>query len=435
MTLPIGDTMHIYASFESGVDYTVRIKVRMRDAVDGGILEESLRKTEQRYPYFSVRLVRSGQAYDYEKNPAPVALLHTSRKVTLNSPETNGQVWAVCYEDDCIYLDFFHGISDGTGMYMVLATLLYYYCNGRYGLTDHTGVHTLEEPVTPQELYDPLATPLAERLMREGAVSMSEDGLFGALEQPKNAPSEAFTILQDGGAAPTEPTIYDIEIPERAFVSFTSASDASPGTMVSLLLLRALDKLYPQRTKPLIGTYVVNARPMVGAVGTYHNCISSLDFTYEGKLREMPFASQNTAFRGITFLGSDDEKIQRNMAGFDRTVRDILASCPTLEEKRIAFAKMRTASVNRHTSIVSYTGQWAHPATGQYIREMWVHAPSANNCLGELAAVGGKILLSLHFYSDSWDLVDLFFEELTANAIPYELRRVAPNDVPVFTEP
>ena len=90
--------------------------------------------------------------------------------------------------------------------------------------------------------------------------------------------------------------------------------------------------------------------------------------------------------------------------------------------------------MNRHTSIVSYTGQWAFP-TGQYIREMWVHAPSANNCLGELAAVGGKILLSLHFCSDSRDLVDLFFEELTANAIPYELRRVAPNDVPVFAEP
>jgi hypothetical protein len=49
--------------------------------------------------------------------------------------------------------------------------------------------------------------------------------------------------------------------------------------------------------------------------------------------------------------------------------------------------------------------------------------------------VGGKILLSLHFCSDSRDLVDLFFEELTANAIPYELRRVAPNDVPVFAEP
>lgn len=81
------------------------------------------------------------------------------------------------------------------------------------------------------------------------------------------------------------------------------------------------------RTKPLIGTYVVNARPLVGAVGTYHNCISSLDFTYEGKLREM------------------------------------------------------------------------------------------------------------HFCSDSRDLVDLFFEELTANAIPYELRRVAPNDVPAFAEP
>ena len=51
MKLPIGDTMHIYASLESGVDYTVRLQVRMQDPIDGQLLRDALQKTEKRYPY------------------------------------------------------------------------------------------------------------------------------------------------------------------------------------------------------------------------------------------------------------------------------------------------------------------------------------------------------------------------------------------------
>ena len=41
-------------------------------------------------------------------------------------------------------------------MYMVLATLLYYYCEKRYGVTDHTGICTLDDPILPQETIDPM---------------------------------------------------------------------------------------------------------------------------------------------------------------------------------------------------------------------------------------------------------------------------------------
>ena len=76
-----------------------------------------------------------------------LVLFHTSESVTLNSFESNYHIWAVCYQDDRIHLDISHGITDGTGMYTVLATLLYYYCVERYGLTDHTGIRTLEDPI------------------------------------------------------------------------------------------------------------------------------------------------------------------------------------------------------------------------------------------------------------------------------------------------
>jgi hypothetical protein len=37
---------------------------------------------------------------------------------------------------------------------------------------------------------------------------------------------------------------------------FTSANDASPGTMISLLIAHALDEMYPERSKPITSSYI-----------------------------------------------------------------------------------------------------------------------------------------------------------------------------------
>ena len=126
-----GSLMHVYGAFGAKVHYTARLTVRLTDPVDAGILQRALDGTQKRYPYFCVTLMRGREEqggreiFCYEENPRPVALLHRDEKVCLNAEDTNDHVWAVCYNEDRIHLDFFHGITDGTGMYKVLATLLY----------------------------------------------------------------------------------------------------------------------------------------------------------------------------------------------------------------------------------------------------------------------------------------------------------------------
>lgn len=419
MKIATGDLMHIYASFASDSDYTCRLILKMKDHVDGTVLENALRSTEKRYPYFSVHMHKNESECYYEANPSPVALINTDKKITLNAAETNGHIWAVCYKDDRIFLDFFHGITDGTGMYMVLATLLYYYCNERYGVTCHDGIRTLDDPILPEETADPLA-PLP---------------LIDLGKQLRPQVKEAFSIIRDGGDKPTDPFIYHIEIPEPAFVKFSSASDASPGTLISLLLLRALDNRFPQRTKPLVGSHVVNARPMLHENATYHNCITSLKFDYEGRLQTMPFSRQTTAFRGITFLKSDEDAVRKAMISFASLNRAVADSAPSLEEKKAAFGEIRSDLIKSYTSIVSYVGQWKYPDIGEHIDEFWTHAPLANNCLGELSAVGGKICFALHMRSESDELLDLLFAQFKEHGIPYVYKGIAAHDIPRFAEP
>ncbi len=414
-----GDSLHVYGSLGRGIDYTVRLALRLRDEVDGDMLCEALKKTEKRYPYFSVHLSKNDAECYFEENTAPVALLHTDRRITLNAPESNGHVWAVCYQGDRLFLDFYHGIADGTGMYMVLATLLYYYCSARYGVTDHEGIRTLEDSILPEETVDPLdLLPV---------VDLSK--------LPSQAPAPAFLVVDDGGAKPCAPTITDVEIPESAFVRFSSASDASPGTMVSLLLARAIDARYPRREKTIKGGYVVNGRPMLHAPKSHHNCVTTVRYDYSERLKNMPFDRQCTALRGITFVQSDEEYVQKMMTAVSSRYRAILAMPGSVEEKAQTFGRMIAGGRLFLTHIVSYVGQWKHKAIGAYIEEFWTHVPAANDFTTEISAINGKIGLSILRSFEDDELLELFFRQLEANGIPYTLRAKTTSDVARFQKP
>ena len=58
---------------------TCRMTVRMQDAIELTMMQEALRQTQTRYPYYSVRLGVTSDAngrehYEYDDNPAPWVL-------------------------------------------------------------------------------------------------------------------------------------------------------------------------------------------------------------------------------------------------------------------------------------------------------------------------------------------------------------------------
>ena len=297
--------MHVHGGFGAQADYTARISVKLDSPVDETILRRALAKAQKRYPYLNVHLKKGEGAFYYVKSPGPVALLHTDDRITLNSDETNGTVWAVCWNEDRIHLDTYHGVTDGTGMYRVLATLLYYYCNERYGVTEQEGIGLAEDKIPPEELADPQDT------IRPFACDI-----------PTAVFVPAFTLETDGGLTPSEPTIWDVEIPEDAFIRFTSENDASPGTMVSLIMARAIDSLYPDRSKEIVSAYVINARPMLDAGKTYHNCLSMAIFNYDERVKGMPLTRQCTVYRGKTFAQSYGEAVRNSVARSAEGIRE-----------------------------------------------------------------------------------------------------------------
>ena len=372
-TITTGDMMHVHGGFGAGVDYAVRLTVRLTDPVDAEILKAALAKAQRRFPYLCVRMKKGEGAFYYVDNPLPVVILHSDERVNLGTDELNGHLWAVSYNEDRLHLDCYHGITDGTGMYRVLATLLYYYCAERYGVTETEGIDLETDTIPAAETTDPQDLLPAIDLL--------------AVPPAQFAP--AFTLETDGGLTPSEPTIWDVEVPEDLFMRFTSDNDASPGTMVSLLMARAIDSLYPDRSKEIISAYVINARPMLGAWQTYHNCLGMAIFDYSDRIKAMPMPKQCTIYRGKTFVQSFGPIVRNSTTVSANSIRAAAAAARTVEEKKL---------------------------------------------MVEIGAAGGKIFLSIqqHFLEDT--VREAFLDQLEAHDIPYRICRKAGSDIAHFPE-
>ena len=68
-------------------------------------LRNALDRAARRYPFFCVSLRRNEREFYYEINDQPVELLHANKAITLGSSETNGHIWAVCYDGEGLWHD------------------------------------------------------------------------------------------------------------------------------------------------------------------------------------------------------------------------------------------------------------------------------------------------------------------------------------------
>ena len=144
---------------------TVRIILQMKDGVDGHLLEEAVAATRTRYPYLCVKLgvVRDADGsehYVYHDNPRPWKVTDSRQPVCLCSEEANEHLMAFAWWDDCVALDFFHALIDGTAAYRILRTLLYEYCRRRYDSElDPAGVWVAGDIIDEAERTDPATLP------------------------------------------------------------------------------------------------------------------------------------------------------------------------------------------------------------------------------------------------------------------------------------
>ena len=359
------------------MSWTVRMTLKMRDSVDGDLLRQAVEQARQRYPYYQVKLdVKKDDAgteyFVYEDNSEPWVVSEGEKPVQLIGPESNHHLLAFCYWDDCIAIDFFHCLTDGTGAYNILRTLLYEYCNRRYDVAlSRANVRVVSDTISPAEWEDPAAQAKPDNLAP-----------FQVPERKRciNLTTQAKTALNE--AVET----VNILVEEQEMMKYVSSGDTSPATLVSLLLTRAIARLHPDMTEgvPMVAL-AINQRPALGC----------------------PQAGQ-------TMAGSLQSNEDNVIEGFWQTqnTQDMFEKVPTLEGRHQAMAKAFSVALSAASACVSYVGKANLGAAEQYVSEMYTEVYTPYALTIEMSAVNGTFCISLmqRFADDTY--LDAFLDEL-----------------------
>ena len=392
----------------------IRIRIRMRDLIDPGALRYAVDTTMKRYPYFCVEIKRDPELY-YDENTRPVVITSSLSGVMLNSEESNFHLISFSYTDNWIEMDISHAMTDGTGAYEVIRTLLYYYVSRRYGLDLPTDrIRIVGDEIRQEEWEDPVLT--AENLPTPGRTDMPQ----------------ALSIIKSAGLEEKRsPTVYSIAVPEDEFMRFNVENDGSPATMVSLFLSRAIARTFPESNDVIRIAMCINQRKALKAPLAHQSLVGGAMLEYKEKMRSWSLDRQATAYRGMVFAQSQEDKVLEGVASM-KGISQLLLSKAT-EQERVGVAGMiANLSAKILTATVSYVGKANYYDSEKYIRDfrVWTQS-SGDTILIEISAVNGRFTMDfMQPFSDPL-VLNAFLRELDENGITYDLQDVERLELPM----
>lgn len=391
--------------------HTFRLTMKLKDMVDGRILRKAVDDAMERYPYFRVRLRADADAVFFEENTAPVPVLNTKQRITLGSEQTSGHLMAFAYWKNRLYIDAYHGLTDGGGIAPLIKTLLYYYCSAYYEQPlSAEGIRLKDSVISPDEWEDPAARPVPDdRVIRAGKWS-----------------APAFQ-LEDGGTVrlTQDSVVYNIRIPEKEFMQFNISNDGSPASVVALLLARTVDAFRPDGADPAVIAMCVNQRRALKAPLAHQSLVGDVRLPFTDKIRTLPFGTQATCFRGMVALQSDDDMVLREI----REYQELVGRLEKMEspEERRAYCAGRMKALSRCvTAVVSYVGKASLGDAERYVQEYEalpstalpsVHVP----LIVEMSAVNGYFFINFIQYFNEPDHFLLFIRQLRENGLNYDV--------------
>lgn len=387
----------------------IRIRIRMRDLIDPDILRRSVDITMKRYPYYCGKLQKDeeGNCF-FIDNPLPVVVSHSHSGVKLNAAESNYHIIAFSYIDNWLAMDIPHIFTDGAGAYDLIRTLLYYYVTERYSVQlPREGIRLYGDEISSEEWEDPL-------MMKNDLPAPVRTEMVSALN-----------LLRSGGLEDDfSPTVYNIAISEKEFMRFNIDNDGTPATMVSLLLSRAIAKLFPESEDMIRVMMTVNMRKALKTPHAHQSLVCGLNLEYKREIQHWPLDRQATVYRGMVFAQTREEKVLAEAAGI-KGINQMMISKKT-DEERLAISDMIIKmSGNLNTISVSYVGKANFGNSEQYIRDfrLWTYNASTP-ILVEISAVSGRFTLDFLQSFSSPMIVNAFLKELDENNIVYDLQDV-----------
>lgn len=294
----------------------MHMRIYFKETPDRRILMSALKKTLKVFPEMAVRPVigSDGTLYSEENHDDPAIFEESGVRYALGSDETNGYLFCVLLGERSITLSFFHGLSDFTGNWSFIRTILYH-----YALESGRDVEPDDWVRLSTELYDGM-----DEIERDDPYS-----LFARSRERQNTTGEVFRIPDKVYPADCGMThSYDVIMHTRDMLDKTKALGTSFIPFLTAVIGRALGKLYKTGTSPIVTSVPVDLHKLYDTRTTANFSDSIIlrlsdpgDLTIEKMCKDLEIRMHAQLNREY-FSDKMDRVIQR-IAGYESSGSDI----------------------------------------------------------------------------------------------------------------
>ena len=403
------------------VAYTVRVKIQMKETVDGQILRQAAERAFRRFWYFA-KTVRLGpdDAFIFENTGMPIVVKEeTEVPVVLGSAETNGLYFCVTYTDKTIFFNFAHNFCGGCGAMPWIQATLWQYLTDRY----HTAV-SREGIVVPN---DPV---YAREMAYPDAEALPDDEPLGGGYKGGNSyiPMEEYMTYFSNPSAGT--VYYPIEIGNKELMKYAKENDGSPNSILCAVFFKALSRVYrdnPQAAQ-ISAKIVANYRNDVGCPYTYRDLVRLLHVKYTADMADWSIEKLSTMTRGSMYLQMQPEF---GVQEYKRLVefRNGIDEQKTFQEKAgyaLTNSLMRADVTDTFT--VSYVGNISWGGLAEYIES--VNSITDGHLMLEVNSLPDKFCISFEQFTDDRKYLDAFLQVLDEEGISYTAGEAEPTGLP-----
>ncbi len=412
------DTYLLYET-RPNVSCNVRIVIKMKDKVDGKILDNAVNKAIKRYPYFSVCVEKDGDGrYVLKANDRPVSVSRTlNPPPPLGSSTVNYHLISVDYMGKMVYFNFNHSISGACGFIPFIKTALYLYISKKFDIDlDPTGINLPDSPMLEGETD----FPIAEELPDAPTIGMynGEMGYFPIQDYMSFYRNPDH--VSDG--------YYCIKIPQSELMKYVKSNDGSPAAVFAVFMFKAFSDVFPDDARTILCGVANNYRAQVGCPNSYHDLTRPLHVKYKREMADMPIDKLCTATRGMITLQSQSENAVaafKELSEFHKK----LDSMVTIDEKCAYCMKAgRFVGGIRDTYNVSYVGQTDFGSIADYIKS--IYTVSTGHLLTEINSFKDNFFVCFSQSVNNGKYIESLLNVLQNEGIKYDISGMFTKNLP-----
>ncbi|MGM9937724.1 MAG: hypothetical protein ACI38A_10290 [Candidatus Ornithomonoglobus sp.] len=388
------------------------IEIRFRDTVSGSYLNMALQTSLRRYPYINTRLIEKDGDFYIVQNEQSMVAKRTQKLARLGHISCGYHLIDITYYGCSVFVAFHHALCDGRGIKPFTETLIYYYCRQRYKVSvPPEGVRLAKNPLLEGETDDPF----------NHRYDYDENREFPSLSR------DAYPIPENTETEVTGDYRYELKLSHAAFMNVCRESNATPVILLSLLMNRAIARLYPDYDKPINANIAMDMREALDAPNTFKNCVRSVILPYSRDFAALPLKEQAAEYRKMLAQQRNRDfcrKEANNMIGlFDKL--DTLSS---YEEKQSIMSFFEGMTLN--TYIISYLGQFLLGGSAEHIDSIHLYNSGSIGLGINMISCGDSFVLDFKQSFSSDKYVQAFCRELDALKLGY-----IASDAIAFTTP